>query len=194
MKLRQALIGVCFSAVFVVACSAPSEDAADSPENRADPAENRADPADNRADPPENAMRKPETIEERREARRELADRNAKEPQVAERVQDDDADHIGGEVPDEILDKIIADLMTKTGAASADIEVIRAESLIWNDGSLGCGKPGQMYTHALVPGYRVILGHQGQQFDYRAREKGYFMLCEQPTLAAPGAGTEPPVQ
>ena len=187
MKLRQALVGVCFSAVFVAACTAPSEDAAN-------PAENREDSAEIRADPPENAMRKPETIEERREARLQLAGRNAKEPQAVERVQADDAEPLSGEMPDELLQKIIDDLAAKIGADPVGIDVIRDESLIWNDGSLGCGKPGQMYTQALVPGYRVILGHQGQQFDYRATEKGYFMLCEQPILAPPGAGNKPPVQ
>ena len=187
MKLRQVVIGVCFSTVFAAACSAPSDDAASS-------AENSEDSAENRTDPPENAMRKPETIEERREARLQLASRDAKEPQMAEQAQNNEAHKVGGEVPDEILDKIIADLMAKADAASTDIVVIRAESLIWNDGSLGCGKPGQMHTQSLVPGYRVILSHQGQQFDYHVAETGYFMLCEQPMLAPPGAGNKPPAQ
>lgn len=102
--------------------------------------------------------------------------------------------HDTGEVPDELMQKVIDDLVTKNAAARSAVKVLRAESVVWNDGSLGCGKPGQNYTHALVPGYRIILEHGGQQFDYRATEHGSFLLCEQPTLALPGAGAKPPVQ
>lgn len=104
------------------------------------------------------------------------------------------ADSTTDEVPNELLEKLIDDLMSNNAAARIDIEVLRAESLIWSDGSLGCGKAGEMYTQALVPGYRVILSHAGRQFDYRATEKGFFRLCERPTLAAPGEEDKPAAQ
>ena len=191
MILRQALVGVCFSAFFVAGCHAPQEDAAGSTEDKAGPPEKETALHETA---PVEAMRIPETVVERRELRRQIADRGAKKFQPLDKVSADEADPIGGEVPDEILEKIIKEFMTKAVADRADIEVLHAESLTWNDGSLGCGKPGQAYTQALVPGYRVILGHAGQQFDYRATERGLFILCEQPTLAAPGAGINPPVQ
>ena len=128
------------------------------------------------------------------ELRRQLADRAAKKFQDLAIVRTDQAKPDSDEVPDEILEKIIKALMTKTGADRADIEVIHAESLTFGDGSLGCGRPGQVYTHAPVSGYRLILGHAGQQFDYRATEHGFFVLCEQPAQAAPGASIDPPVQ
>lgn len=191
MNLRQALVGVCFLAYFVAACVPTAEDAAGSTEDKAGPPEKETALHETA---PVEALRKPETMAERRELRRQIADRGAKKFQSLDKVPADETDLVSGEVPDEILEKIIQELMTKIAADRADIEVLHAESLTWNDGSLGCGKPGQVYSQALVPGYRVILGHAGQQFDYRATERGFFILCEQPGLAAPGAGRNPPVQ
>ena len=57
--------------------------------------------------------------------------------------------------------------------------------MTWSDGSLGCPRPGQVYTQALVPGYQVVLEVEGRQYDYRATERGYYVLCELPTLSQP---------
>ena len=109
-------------------------------------------------------------------------------------MRKDVAKPVEGEVPTELLNKIIEELVKIQQADRHDIQVLHAGSVVWNDGSLGCGKPGEFFTQAQVPGYRVILGLAGQQFDYRATEHGLFILCEQPTLAAPGAGANPPIQ
>ena len=191
MILRQALIGVCFLAYFVAACDGTPEEGTGSTEGQAVPPEKETAKVETA---PVEALRKPETVAERRELRRQIANRGAKKFHDLDKMPADEADPVSGEVPDEIIEKIIQDLMAKIAADRTDIDVLRAESRIWNDGSLGCGKPGQVYTQALVPGYRVILGHAGQQFDYRATERGLFILCEQPTLAAPGASIDPPVQ
>lgn len=92
-----------------------------------------------------------------------------------------------GEVPDELLTRIIADLATRTGADPAAFEMVRSEAVTWNDGSLGCPRPGVAYTQALVPGYWVVLSHEGLEYDYRASARGYFLLCESGGLPpAPG--------
>lgn len=98
---------------------------------------------------------------------------------------------ITGEAPQELLDAIVADLVERTGAAPTAIEVLQAEAVIWHDGSLGCPQPGMMYTQALVNGYRVVLSHDGQAFDYRAGNRGFFFLCERPLplrVSPPGGG------
>ena len=83
---------------------------------------------------------------------------------------------------------IINDLAGKPGISSNAISVVEAQYVVWNDGSLGCPKPGEFYTQATVNGYRVVLQAGGKQYDYRASEKGYFSLCEMPM--PPG---QPPV-
>jgi hypothetical protein len=81
-------------------------------------------------------------------------------------------------VPQEILDKILADLTAQIDADRASIEILRAEAVVWNDGSLGCPRPGQFYTQAVVPGYRVVLRVDSQEYDYHASNSGHFVTCD----------------
>jgi len=83
-----------------------------------------------------------------------------------------------GEVPTALLDEIIADLTERLEVDPEDVNVQRAQAVIWNDGSLGCPKPGQFYTQALVDGYQVVLSVADRVYDYRASQRGYFFLCE----------------
>ena len=74
-----------------------------------------------------------------------------------------------GEVPQEILNAILADAADRSGAALAAIEVVTAEQVTWPDGSLGCPEPGQSYTQALVDGYQVVVdaGRRGARLPRR---------------------------
>jgi hypothetical protein len=99
-------------------------------------------------------------------------------PGGLERVPPQDADPLVGEVPAELLDEMIADLAKETGADRDDIKVVRAEAVVWNDGSLGCPKSGEFYIQVLMSGYWVVLEVEGQEYDYRANDSGYFTLCE----------------
>lgn len=85
---------------------------------------------------------------------------------------------VTGEVPQALLQAIMADLSARTGVAPAAMAVVRAESVVWGDGSLGCPEPGMMYTQALVDGYWVVLKVNAREYDYRASQTGYFRLCE----------------
>lgn len=85
---------------------------------------------------------------------------------------------VTGEVPRKLLDSIQKDLSIRTGAAVEKINVIQAQAIVWNDGSLGCPQPGVRYTQALVNGFRVILEVGDQKYDYHAAETGFFILCE----------------
>lgn len=80
-------------------------------------------------------------------------------------------------VPAALLDRVKADLSGRTGAATAQIEVHRAQPAVWRDGALGCPEPGQHYTQALVEGYWIVLRHDGKTYDYRVGSHGYFKLC-----------------
>jgi hypothetical protein len=84
---------------------------------------------------------------------------------------------VTGEVPADLLEAIMADAESRMTTKGA-LTVVRAESVTWSDGSLGCPEPGVMYTQALVDGYWVVLDAGGSQMDYRASSKGSFKLCE----------------
>jgi hypothetical protein len=108
---------------------------------------------------------------------------------IPERVSPVDDSPVTGEVQLELLDAMVADLSTSEDITIDDIQVTRAESVVWPDGSLGCPKPDQMYTQAQVDGYWVVVEAEGQVFDYRANASGYFFLCEGPGLSPPTSAT-----
>lgn len=116
--------------------------------------------------------------DERIELRRQM-----QEQKVPQRLEQNEAPLVTGEVPDELLDKVMADLEQRTGAARSDFDVMRAEAVQWNDGSLGCGEPGQFYTQAIVAGFWIVIDHHGKGYDYRASERGLFKLCPDPLSA-----------
>jgi hypothetical protein len=99
-------------------------------------------------------------------------------PGVLDRIETPEISPLVGEVPAEILEEIIADLVQRTGAAREDIQVVKAEAVVWNDGSLGCHKPGEFYIQILVNGYWVVLQVEGVYYDYRVSDSGHFILCE----------------
>lgn len=82
-----------------------------------------------------------------------------------------------GEVPAELFNSILDDLIAREDLRREDIEIERAEFVIWSDGALGCPKPGEIYTHAQVPGYWVVFKAGDKQYDYRASGKGFFRRC-----------------
>jgi hypothetical protein len=85
-----------------------------------------------------------------------------------------------GEVPSDILDRVVADAAERTGAAADAIDLVTAVAVTFNDGSLDCPEPGMLYTQALVDGYRVVLDADGTELDYRVTADGGFRLCEEP--------------
>jgi len=116
-----------------------------------------------------------------------LAMRNKlQEQKNVELVAQDDAAKattgVTGEVPDDVLDKIYADLEQRSGGDRGQFVVSKAAAAQWNDGSLGCPEPGQTYTQAIVNGYHAVIEYQGQSYDYRAADSGYFKLCPGPSL------------
>lgn len=93
---------------------------------------------------------------------------------------------IAAEVPSSILEAIYADLEERAGVFGETPELLGAEAVIWPDGSLGCALPDEVYTQAIVPGYRIELELAGRRYDYRASEQGRFRLCTlEPSLRKP---------
>ena len=93
-------------------------------------------------------------------------------------------DNVTADVPEELLDAILADAAQRSGAPAESLEVVTAAAVTWNDGSLGCPEPGMFYTQALVDGYQVVIDAGGEQLDFRVGSGGSFRICDDPT--APG--------
>ena len=90
-----------------------------------------------------------------------------------------------GRIPKQILEPILKHAATLADVPREQLEIVRAEAAIWNDGSLGCAQPGNMYTQALVNGYWILIKARGQTYDFRADSRGSFILCP------PGQGRPP---
>jgi hypothetical protein len=84
---------------------------------------------------------------------------------------------VKSEVPKGILDPILKEAASLASVAREQLVIVRAESVVWNDGSLGCPEPGMEYTQALVNGYWVVIKAAGQTYDFRVGRNGSFRLC-----------------
>lgn len=72
---------------------------------------------------------------------------------------------------------ILGDLSGR-GVPTDAVQLVSARSVTWNNGALGCPKPGQSYTQALVDGMQVIVRVGDVQYDYRFGLTDTPKLCE----------------
>ena len=98
---------------------------------------------------------------------------------------------ITGEVPEQVLETAMLALEKLTGASRSGFETVKAEEIIWPDGALGCPQRGMTYTQEPVPGYHIVLQHNGRQYDYRAGGTRFLMLCLEPSGQIPSGTTAP---
>ena len=60
-------------------------------------------------------------------------------------------------------------------------KIVNREQVVWNNGSLGAPMPGECYTQALVPGYRITIQCGDKTFDVHTNLDGT-------SFAIPGYG------
>jgi hypothetical protein len=124
----------------------------------------------------ETGFDREQELERRMAVRRELGNK------LPPRAPDESGAPVVGEVPDSILSAAREDLALKLDISPDAIEVRQAAAVLWSDGSLGCPRPDEVYTQAQIPGFRIVLAYGDREYDYRATEGGFLMLCELPTL------------
>lgn len=84
------------------------------------------------------------------------------------------------EVTDDLLDAIVADAAERTSVDPDEVEIISMTEETFNDSSLGCPEPGQVYTQVITPGHIVIVQGGGAELDYRVgAQPKTFKLCEE---------------
>jgi hypothetical protein len=89
----------------------------------------------------------------------------------------EETNRVKGEVPQAILETILKEVAALARVGPDQVAIERAESVVWNDGSLGCPEPGMAYTQALVKGYWVVVEAAGKKYDFRVGSAGSFRLC-----------------
>jgi len=103
---------------------------------------------------------------------------SSRKPVPVQPAQQPSAQPAAGEVPASVVEKLRADLAKQQSVAAADVKLVSAQAVVWPNGGLGCAKPGEMVTQAIVPGYRVEFEVGGRRYAYHAAERGYFRLCQ----------------
>jgi hypothetical protein len=86
---------------------------------------------------------------------------------------------VESQVPEAILGPILNEAAKLANVPPQQLVIVRAEAVVWNDGSLGCPEPGMEYAQALINGYWVLIKAAGQTFDFRVGGGGSFHLCPQ---------------
>lgn len=81
---------------------------------------------------------------------------------------------------DDFVNRMADDLAKRLGSNKSELQVLTVESVVWNDGALGCPQPDKAYTQATVPGIRVLFQRAGKTYQYHGSERGYFVYCENP--------------
>ena len=96
-----------------------------------------------------------------------------------------DTSPVRADVPQGILTPILNEAAVLAKVPREQLSIVRAEPVVWNDGSLGCPEPGMEYTQALVNGYWVVINAAGQTYDFRVGRGGSFRLCPEGRGHAP---------
>lgn len=87
--------------------------------------------------------------------------------------------------PAAMIEAAIDDAAHRSTTARSDIKVTSAEPVTWRDGSLGCPRPGMVYTQALVPGFRIVLQAGEQVLNYHSSSRGRPVFCPAARVTAP---------
>ena len=77
------------------------------------------------------------------------------------------------------VDAAMRDAEAHLGVSQANLKVDQVEPRQWGDSSLGCPKPGQMYSQIVTPGYVVIISGAGRQLEYHTDTRGHVVLCQE---------------
>jgi hypothetical protein len=68
-------------------------------------------------------------------------------------------------------------LARELGVAAGAFVVQKVEAVEWRDTSLGCPQKGMRYAPVIVPGYRVVLEHEGRAHHFHIGE-GRVVRCQ----------------
>jgi hypothetical protein len=79
-----------------------------------------------------------------------------------------------------LVAKARADLQRRLSAQPEEIVLIEFKSVVWPDASLGCPRPGMIYTQVQRDGFLIRLQAEGRTFEYHGGSGRDPFLCENP--------------
>lgn len=69
------------------------------------------------------------------------------------------------------------DLARSLGIPVDQVDLVNTQAITWLNSALGCPAPGKTYPQGTVPGYRIDLSANGQEYTYHTDLNGNFVLC-----------------
>jgi hypothetical protein len=91
-----------------------------------------------------------------------------------------------------LVQAAIDDLVERTGADRAAVEVVSVDEVDWPDGSIGCPQPGMVYTQAIVNGTRIVLRYDGLSYDYHQGGSRSVFYCPPQYVQSAAGDTRDP--
>jgi len=81
--------------------------------------------------------------------------------------------------PQPAVDAALRDASLHLSVALADLKVDQVQPRQWGDSSLGCPKPGLMYSQIVTPGFLILISGAGKQLEYHSDSRGQVVLCQE---------------
>ena len=81
--------------------------------------------------------------------------------------------------PQASVDAALSAAAEHLGMSPADLHVDQVDARQWGDSSLGCPKPGIMYSQIVTPGFLVVISGPGKQLEYHTDARGQVVLCQE---------------
>jgi hypothetical protein len=78
------------------------------------------------------------------------------------------------------VDAALQDAATHLGVGKDQLRVDQAEARQWPDSSLGCPRPGMLYSQIVTPGFLIIISSaSGKQLEYHTDAGAHVVLCKE---------------
>jgi hypothetical protein len=77
------------------------------------------------------------------------------------------------------VEAALSDAAAHLGVSRADLQVQQVEAREWSDSSLGCPRPGLMYSQIVTPGYLIVITGAGKLLEYHSDARGNVVLCQE---------------
>ena len=81
--------------------------------------------------------------------------------------------------PQASVDAALKAAAAHLSVSAADLRVDQIDARQWGDSSLGCPKPGIMYSQIVTPGFLIVISGPGKQLEYHTDARGQVVLCQE---------------
>ncbi len=114
-----------------------------------------------------------------------ISDRRSNDDKSDRRSNDDDDDNrdrrggnTSSQLPDRVVNAVLVDLSKQTRLSARQLQITQYSRQTWSDACLGLAKPGEIYSQAVVEGWRVVVSNGQQNWVYRTDRSGRVLRLE----------------